>query len=249
MPSPQCPVPSAQCPVLSAQCSVPSAQCRMANAFLFWGGAFPGPVLPPFTPNSPLRHFPSSGAGPIQAPSSHPSPRMLRQPSTRAPRAHPDHRSPSATSPPCHSATSRMEPGGIEPPSTCGISGRIRRFRTARSARRSAVRTGGQTGRRTGTNGGPDWGTSPAHVTAEHRRGPRPARRRPGPPSGVVGQLAPRRACRDRRGAQQRHACPLTPPDARQNRRNPRCRDAAGHRRPFRRRHRRHGSFPPGSPM
>jgi hypothetical protein len=63
-----------------------------------------------------------------------------------------------------------------------------------------------------------------------------------------VGQPAPRRACRDRRGARLGHAHPLTPPDARQNRRNPRCRNVAGHRRPFRRRQRRHGSFPPDSP-
>ena len=93
-----------------------------------------------------------------------------------------------------------MEPGGIEPPSTRGISGRIRRFRRARSAGRAG------------------------------------------------GQPAPRCASGDRRGAADGHARPLTPPDARQNRRNPRCRDAAGHRRPFRRRQRRHGSFPPGVP-
>ena len=142
-----------------------------------------------------------------------------------------------------------MEPGGIEPPSTRGISRRIRRFRRARGARRSVGRTGGETGRRTGANGRPGTRASPAHVAAERRGRPRPARRRPGPPRGGVGQPAPRRACRDRRGASHGHARPLTSPDARQNRRNPQRRDAAGHRRPFRRRQRRRGSFPPGVPM
>jgi integrase len=111
----------------------------------------------------------------------------------------------------------RMEPGGIEPPSTRGISGRIRRFRRARSARRSAGRTGGQTERRTGANGRPDAGRSPAHVAAGRRGRPRPARRRPGPSRGGVGQPAPQRACRDRCGARHGHARPLTQPDARQN--------------------------------
>ncbi len=141
-----------------------------------------------------------------------------------------------------------MEPGGFEPPSTRGISGRIRRFRESRSARRSAGCTRGETRRRTRSDGRPDRGTSPAHVAAERRGRPRPARRRPGPPRGGVGQPAPRRACWDRRGAWHANARPLTPPDARQNRRNPRCRDAAGHRRPFRRRRYRHGSFPPIPP-
>lgn len=138
-----------------------------------------------------------------------------------------------------------MEPGGIEPPSTRGIFGRIRRFRRARSAGRSAGRTRGQTGRRTESNGRPNRGTSPAHVAAERRGRKRPAGHRPGPPRGGVGQPARRRACRDRCGDADGHARPLTPPDARQNRQNPRCGDAAGHRRPFRRRRRRHGSFPP----
>lgn len=105
-----------------------------------------------------------------------------------------------------------MEPGGIEPPSTRGISGRIRRFRRARSAGRSAGRTKGQTGRRTGSNGRPNRGTSPAHVAAERRGRKRPAGHRPGPPRGGVGQPARRRACRDRCGDADGHARPLTPP-------------------------------------
>ncbi len=141
-----------------------------------------------------------------------------------------------------------MEPGGIEPPSTRGICGRIRRFRRTRSAGRSAGRTGGKTGRRPGSNGRPNRGTSPAHVAAERRGRQRPVRRRPGPARGIVGQPAARRAGRDRRGAAHGHALPLTPPDARQNRRNPRRRDAAGHRRPFRRKERQTAADSVGRP-
>lgn len=141
-----------------------------------------------------------------------------------------------------------LEPGLFVPPSTRRISGRIRRIQRARSARRSAGRTGGETRRRTGANGRPGTGRSPAYVAACGRGRPRPARRRPGPPRGGVGQPAAGRAGRDRRCTRHGYSRPLTPPDARQNRRNPQPRDAAAHRRPFRRRQRRHGSFPPDSP-
>ena len=143
------------------------------------------------------------------------------------------------------SSTSR---GAIEPPSTRKVPRRMRRSPRARSAKRSAGRTAGGTRRRTWSDGRPGRGTSPARVALERRERPRPARRRPGPPRGGVGQPAARRAGRNRRGNRRSHARPLTSPDTRQDRRNPLCLNAAGHRRPFRRRQRRHGSFQPGSP-